>query len=346
MYLGLDIGGTKIAGVLIEANGAVRGRNWTAHSARGAEPVSAALVAAARDLLAQTGVAGSEVVLGVSVAGLVGQSGLVTHAASLLIYHDDLAARLTAELGCPATVVNDADATLLAAAAGDPDGPVDDAVLLALGTGVGGAVLSGGRLIQGPTGYATELGHLPVVDPLDYPCVCGSSGCLEQLASGRGLGERVRASAQAATVADFAGITVDRLTSIHVITAARAGVAPAVRLVQDAAQAIGHALALLTVTVEPTVLYLGGSLAHAAGDLLIPDITTRLLRQLPFAAVRRPPRIRLDDVGPTAAALGAARLAGTRLTTTRLTTTRLTTTPLERSAHHAGSPAPEEKLRD
>ncbi len=337
MFLGLDIGGTKIAGVLIEASGRVRGSSWTAHAARGAGPVADALASAARDLAGQTGVDLSEVVLGVSVAGLVGQSGRVTHAASLLVSDDDLAARLTAQLGCPATVVNDADATLLAAAARDPDGPIQDAVLLALGTGVGGAVLSGGRLIQGPTGYATELGHLPVVDPLDYPCVCGSSGCLEQLASGRGLGERVRASAQAQHVADFAGTEISRLSSIHVVAAARSGVEPAVRLVEEAAQAIGHALALLTVTVEPTVLYLGGSLAHAAGDLLIPGIATRLQRQLPFAAVRHPPRIRLDNVGPTAAALGAAQLAAARL---------ISTHPPERPAPVAASPAPEENIRD
>jgi glucokinase len=141
--------------------------------------------------------------------------------------------------------------------------------------------------------------------------VCGGSGCLEQYASGRGLVERAQELA-CSDITTWAGRPFDRIEAIHVVDAARAGVASAVGLIDDAARAVGQAVVALAVTTEPDRVYLGGTLAHRAADLLLPRIRSELETRWPLRDVVPIVPVVLDDVGPYAAAVGAALLAGDR----------------------------------
>jgi glucokinase len=126
------------------------------------------------------------------------------------------------------------------------------------------------------------------------------------------LAERAIAAARAGRgggLLAHVGISADQLTAVHVVEAARAGETTAAALVDDATDALAQAMVAVAVTTEPAKIYLGGSLGHAAADLLLPRIGYHLARRWPFASILPPPPIVLDNVGPTAAAVGAALLA-------------------------------------
>lgn len=312
MRIGLDIGGTKVAAALVGADNELHAQSWHEHSARGVESVAQELAATVRSLPD----AAPTHPIGISVSGLVRRDGTVTGGATLDL-HGDLAAALGTLLPNPARVFNDAEATLrsvredILVSSGEH---LRDAVLLTIGTGIGGALIVDGRPVRGRDGLATELGHLPIMAPTSHRCVCGSSGCLEQYAGGMGMAalaqREVNAGTASASLARHAAIG-DALTARDVVSAARAGDATSLALIDQAAGCIAQAIRALCVTVEPAVVLLGGSVAHGAADLLPDRISRELQRHWPFAALTSPPSVQLDSIGPYAGAIGAAMLAGT-----------------------------------
>lgn len=313
MRIGLDIGGTKVAAVLLDDQERLRAQSWHDHQARGLDAVADALAATA-DAVSEGQTVQS---VGVSVSGLVRRDdGVLTGGASLEVY-GDLAQAIADRLGRPVHVFNDAEATLRSVVAAHRATTGDDApdsVLLVLGTGVGGAIISDGRPIRGASGLATELGHLPIGPTSEHLCVCGSSGCLEQFAGGKGIGERARLAIVEGRASDALRDAheraTDSITAKEVVDAAREGDDSALALVDDAACAIARAIRALCVTVEPTRIFLGGTIAHAASDLLLPRIQRHLEAWWPFASLTSPPLVQLDEIGPYAAAIGAAQLSG------------------------------------
>src|SRR5687767_3991891 len=128
MLVGLDIGGTKVAGVLMSADGRVMDSGWVAHQAQDADQVCLLLTEMTQNLTA--GLALTRITAaGVSVAGLVGANGLVTRKGVLALDHDDIAGPLAKSTGLQMLVSNDADATLRAVIESDSDEAVSEAVL-------------------------------------------------------------------------------------------------------------------------------------------------------------------------------------------------------------------------
>lgn len=317
MHIGLDIGGSKVAAVAVDAAGRVVAEDWQAHHAQGNAAVAAELVAAVARL------AGSGPIdsVGVSVSGLVRRDGTITSGASLRIV-GDLGSDLATSLGTTVRVVNDGDATLrsvLDRHETETGERVRDAVLLTLGTGVGGAMVADGRVVDGVTGLAGELGHLPVLPPTDARCVCGGSGCLEQVAGGKGIGV-LAAQAVEAGWAPGHGVAADP-SAKDVVEAALRGDPVATELLDQAAAACAQAIRAICVTIEPAVVFLGGSIAHGAAELLPARIEHHLHRHWSFAGLTTPPPVRLDAIGPFAAAIGAALLAGDHLSPAPATAT-------------------------
>lgn len=305
MYIGLDIGGSKVAAVALDARGQVVAEDWRAHRARGNAEVVSELLAAARRLT-DTGPFDS---VGVSVSGLVRRDGTITSGASLRIA-GDLGAELAGPLRTDVRVVNDGDATLrsvLDRHEAETGERVADAVLLTLGTGVGGAMLADGRVVSGMTGLAGELGHLPVFPPTEARCVCGGSGCLEQYAGGMGIGVLAAQAVEAGWKPSHDVPSTP--TAKHVVEAALRGDPVATGLLDQAAVACAQAVRAICVTIEPAVVFLGGSIAHGAAELLPARIEHHLHRHWSFAGLTTPPPVRLDAIGPFAAAIGAALLA-------------------------------------
>ncbi|MFI7463661.1 ROK family protein [Nonomuraea sp. NPDC049646] len=195
--LGIDIGGTKTAAALIPAS-AARETTEIHLPARvptpaggGAAAVLAAALELAEDRLAQARAAGMDVIAcGVGSAGTVDDNGVVTHATDALPgwRGTDLASAFTERLGLPVTVLNDVHAWALGEARHGAARGSRLALVLTIGTGVGGALVRDGELLRGRNGMAGSLGHTPAVLPpnadADRPCPCGATGHLEAYASG------------------------------------------------------------------------------------------------------------------------------------------------------------------
>jgi glucokinase len=326
--LGLDVGGTKCLGVVVDdgtgADGAGGGasredervgpdivaeiREPTPHDA---DELIAALARLTDALTARSGEVAS---VGVGAPGLITTGGVLRSSPNVPdVVELDVAGRLGERLGRPVAVANDATCAALAewrAGAGRGD---DDVVMVTLGTGIGGGVVAGGRLLVGHNGFAGEFGHM-VVDPNGPPCPCGRRGCWERYASGSGLGQLARAAAvggRLRRVVAIAGGDVAEVRGEHVQAAAESGDDEAMAVIDEFARWVALGLVNLTNVFDPARFVLGGGLAEGAHLYLEP--IERWFGQLLYAPDRRPhPALCFAALGEHAGAVGAALLPTTR----------------------------------
>jgi glucokinase len=298
--VGADLGGTKVSAVMLDPHGEVVGSSYRPHDGTAPDAV-ATLAALITELIYD---APRPAAVGVAAAGLVDRTtGELVHSALLDLHAAPLAATLAKRVGSDVIVENDANATLLAIQT--DTNQTETAILFALGTGIGGALSVGGKVIEGSFGFAAELGHIPVAQTGSRPCPCGSSGCLELFASGTAVAARARALG-------LFGKQENAVRAEDVVEAAREGNASAVHLLHSAGEAIGTVLTQLIPAFDPSVIYISGGFGHHAAEFLVPAIAQRITRHTPFPRARPAPRILADPVGPLAAAIGAGRLAQRR----------------------------------
>jgi glucokinase len=308
LTIGIDVGGTKTAGGVVDPSGRVLAQ---ARTDTPADPDRArdVLVGMVRELAAAHPVGA----VGIGVAGWVDADRATMRFAPHLPWRDEpLRDRVAAALDLPVVVENDANAAAWAEhryGAGRAGG--DPMLLVAVGTGVGGGFVAGGALLRGAHGCAGEPGHQVVV-PDGRPCGCGRSGCLEQYASGEALVRSVRAGAAgdpvaAARLRELAG-DPDLITGPLVETAARAGDPLARAAFGEVGRWLGLGLANLVLLLDPGLLVIGGGVAEA-GELLLGPARECYLQvlgergRLPVAPVRS------ALLGNAAAVVGAADLA-------------------------------------
>lgn len=188
-----------------------------------------------------------------------------------------------------------------------------DAVMVTLGTGIGGGIVAGGSLVVGRNGYAGEFGHM-VVDPDGPPCPCGRRGCWERYASGTGLARLARDAAlggRIGRVVELAGGDMEAVRGEHLQQAAREGDRFALAVVDEFARWVAVGLSNLTNALDPELFVLGGGLA-AGADLYL-DPIERWFGELLYAEHLRPkPEIRFARLGEHAGAIGAAFYAAAR----------------------------------
>jgi glucokinase len=326
-FVGVDVGGTKSASALIDGEGAVLSTYWLEHAEGFQGRLTDTVLASIRGLLASAGVASSEVAAyGVAVAGLISSDGsTVVHSPILGEHRLDLGRRLRAQLAAPVIVVNDANATLYghvhhAAASGaartaeyapEPGGMPGSRVslLLTLGTGLGGAFMVDDTVVVGCHGFASELGHVIVDFEDERRCACGNPGCVENYASGRGLCEMAAASPPPPESAALLASLGATRTSKEIVAAAEQGDPWAIGLLEAGGKMLGRAISILSVTLDPEVVVIGGSFGHATSRWLLPAAVEEMKARWPFGHSRALPELVLDSIGPYAAATGAAMLA-------------------------------------
>lgn len=301
--VGLDLGGTKIDAALVGADGAVLDRHTApTPAAEGAAAVLDALAAAAR------AVDRGAHAVGVAAAGVIDpRTGLVTASTDTIRgwAGTALGAGLAVRTGLPVACDNDVRAT-----AGPELAALDaDATLLfvAVGTGVGGAVATEGRMLHGAAGVAGHFGHLPSPEAAGLPCTCGAHGHLEAVASGPGI---------TALYERLAGVRVDRLQTVA--ERAAAGDDHAVRAITLGATATGRALGGLANALGPDRVVVAGGVPRIGP--LYRDALDRAFAAELMAPLRHL-RPTLPRHGADAAVLGAAALT--------------TTAPLHHPRHHS-----------
>ena len=310
LTLGLDLGGTKVLGVALSEPGEVVAE-CRRPTPRGEDALIDALSAVAEELRDATSADGEVTAVGVGAPGLVDRDG-VLRAAPNLSGVDQLALRagLASRLRLPVRADNDATCAAwgehqLGAARGK-----EHVVVATLGTGIGGGIITDGRLYRGANGFAGEIGHT-VVEPHGPPCPCGQRGCWERYASGSGLGRLAREAAHAGQVPrvlQLAGDDPEAVRGEHVTRAAIEGDAGARAVFGRFAWWLALGLANLANVFDPEMFVIGGGLVEA-GDVLF-EPTRAAFADLVEAADRRPAiSIVPAALGERAGAMGAAALA-------------------------------------
>lgn len=294
--IGLDLGGTNYRAAAIDSNGKLIDRvSGSTNSAAGREAIVDSIVGAIVTLRDRRG--GDDLAgIGVAVPGFILiEKGLVVASPNIPPFAN-FAARdvLQQRLNAPVILENDANAAALGEKWMGAGRGVDDLVLLTLGTGIGGGIIIGGRVLHGFLGMAAEMGHV-TVDPTGPPCACGNLGCLEKHASATAV----------ATMARHLNLG-DNVTSEEVYNLAMGGNQNAKRVFEYMGRALGIGLAnFVQIFNFPLYLLSGGVLA--AWDLFTPAMFAEMrLRSLTFRNTET--KVEKATLGSDAGLYGAAYL--------------------------------------
>jgi glucokinase len=293
--VGIDVGGTKMLAVAVGRSQPTK--ILVQHLV--STPTTAEGVISSLIELAQ--MCGAERQLGIGLAGLV-EDGQVLRAAPNLQCMIDVPVRSAVEraLGVPVLIDNDATCALVAEMTYGVAQESDDAILVTLGTGIGGGVAIGGSVRRGAHGFAGEPGHM-CVNPSGPLCVCGRNGCWERYASGSGV---VWLAQQRGLATDRSG---DAITGEALADLARGGDAVALEVWAEFAEWLARGLANLADVLDPELFVIGGGLVSVS-DLYLERTRELFVREVLGGRSRRRTRIEPAQSGPLAGAIGAALL--------------------------------------
>jgi glucokinase len=316
LTIGVDIGGTKVAGGVVTPDGRVLARIRTETPDRSKSPsvVENTITEVVQELRREYAVRA----VGIGAAGFVDEERAnVLFAPHLSWRREPLRDALVARLGLPVVVENDANASAWAEVWVGSGRGVDNVVVVNLGTGIGGAVVLGGRLHRGRYGLAGEFGHMTVV-PGGHRCECGNRGCWEQYASGnavtREARELVRSESPVARVLHQAvGGDVRLITGPLVSELASKGDRACVELLEEVGTWLGTGLANLAAAFDPELFIIGGGVSEA-GELLLGPARSAFERNLTGRGYRPTARVVAAELGNEAGLIGAAALAREVLT--------------------------------
>jgi predicted NBD/HSP70 family sugar kinase len=294
MRLGVDIGGTKTAAVVLGPSGDVQAAA-TAPSGRGPRDVVSQAAHVAHLAMAQVGGPAAVTSVGVCIPGLVDPAtGTVRHAVNLDVEELDLRSELGSTLGTDLAVENDVKAAAVGVHHLRGLDPRETLAYLNLGTGLAAAVVHAGEVVRGADGVAGEIGHLPFGGGM--LCACGQTGCLETVASGSAL---LRMWPQAPELDWDLAAAVDR------------GDRTALLAAMSLHQGVALAVQVLVLAAGAQLVVIGGGLARL-GRPLLDGVRAEQLRRAAdsplLASLRLDERIELLAPGTPVAAIGAARL--------------------------------------
>ena len=253
MRIGIDLGGTKIEGIAIDAGGGERLRRRIAAPRGDYQRTLDAVVGLVRDIEREIG---ERATIGVGIPGTISPStGLVRNANSTWLIGEPLADDLPRLLDRPVRFANDANCFALSEASDGAAAGADVVFGVIVGTGCGGGVVVRGAVLAGANGVAGEWGHNPMPAPREGewpgpPCYCGRRGCIEQFLSGPALSRDYR---------DAGGAAV---TAAEVAARAAAGEAAADAALSRYEERMARALGSVINLLDPDVIVLGGGLSN------------------------------------------------------------------------------------
>lgn len=306
---GIDIGGTKIAGAVVDAEGRVIAESRVESPATDPEAMEAAAAGLVAELVAEHPVTA----IGVGAAGYIASDrSTVLFAPNIAWRNEPLGVDLARLTGLPVVVENDANAAAWGEFRHGAGRDVDDQLMVTVGTGVGGGIVTGGHLLRGAFGVAAEIGHLCVV-PDGRLCGCGNRGCLEQYGSGSALVRATReavagSSLLAQGLLDRAGGDPSAITGPMITEAAQDGDRFAIEQLEELGAWLGHGIASLVTVLDPAVIVVGGGVS-LAGDLLLDPLRATFDRELAGRGFRPRAEVRPAALGNRAGVIGASDLA-------------------------------------
>jgi glucokinase len=310
LTIGIDVGGTKILGGVVDESGSVLATARTDTPRQGGRVLTQAIADIAKELLVDHNVTS----IGVSAAGFVSSDRKTMLATPNIADWNgvNLDYELTALIGLPVIIENDANAAAWGEAKFGAGRNQAHMMMLTVGTGIGGGIVVNGALYRGAFGIAAEFGHIRVV-PDGHLCGCGARGCFEQYASGNALlrhaREAISASPEIArNLLSRGDGTVAGLTGSAITEAAREGDPVALAAFTTTGQWLGAGIASLSVILDPACVVIGGGVIEA-GEILLKPTREALERTMPFAGKHPYPQIIAAQLGNEAGLVGVADLA-------------------------------------
>ncbi|MGO4111613.1 ROK family glucokinase [Paenibacillus sp. YAF4_2] len=273
IYVGVDVGGTAIKVGICNVEGELlHTYEGPTETSKGTDTILHNIAQYARNIVDESSFAWEQVEgVGVGIAGFLDiPNGIVKFSGNLKIENVHLKDYLEKELQVKVLVNNDANVAALGEAWAGAGKGIDNCVCYTLGTGVGGGIIIGGKIVEGFAGMAGELGHIAIVPDLEaIQCGCGKMGCLETVSSATGI---IRMAKDAVERGDRTSLTqVEDIMAKDVIDAAKAGDEVAARIVSRAAYYLGKSMALMAVVLNPECFIIGGGVSKA-GDFLFDQI--------------------------------------------------------------------------
>jgi glucokinase len=309
--VGIDIGGTKVVAGVVDPDGHVveQIRTETPDKQKSPQVVEDTIAEVVFSLAERHDIHA----VGIGAAGFVDKArASVLFAPHLAWRNEPLRDALLRRLRVPVVIENDANAAAWAEWRFGSGQGQENLLCITLGTGIGGAILSGGELQRGAFGMAGEFGHMLVV-PGGHRCECGNRGCWEQYASGNALVRETRELAVADSpvaqgLLDRVERDVSRINGPLITEAAKDGDPAAIELFGEIGRWLGIGIANITAALDPGLVVIGGGVSDA-GELLLAPARDSFRRHLTGRGFRPEPRIVRAELGNLAGLVGAADLA-------------------------------------
>lgn len=302
---GIDVGGTTVKMGMFTPDGDVVDK-WEipTRTENQGNQILPDIARAIDNKLASMSVAKEDVIgIGVGVPGPVDRKGVIHRAVNLGWDVFNMEEALSKLVGVPVKGGNDANVAALGEMWKGGGKGYDDLVLVTLGTGVGGGVIVGSKMLTGATGAGGEIGHIHIEDNETEQCGCGNYGCLEQYASATGV---VRLAKRKLAETDAESILRDgEISAKSVFDAVKAGDAVAMEIAEQFGEYLGKGLASVAAVSNPEVFVIGGGVSKA-GEILI-DYIQKYYRKYVFHASRNAKFV-LATLGNDAGIYGAAKL--------------------------------------
>jgi glucokinase len=305
-FIGIDVGGTKIMGVVADAaTGEIQARRKAPTPKDDPKQLPIAINDVVADLITE---AGRPVGIGVGVPGLVDHQGVLQYGPNVPgVLGLDIAGELRAAFSLPAIAENDATCAALAEHRLGAAMGTTHAIVINQGTGIAGGIIIGGRMHRGANGFAGEPGHM-LINASGHDCACGKTGCWEAVASGAGLANIARdvvAEGMGARIVELAGNEPAHIRGEHVSAAMAEGDPGAAEVTKRFVWWVAEGLANLIALLDPEVIVLGGGLT-AINRHFISEVQVQVNKTVMGAAYRPEVPIVPARLGAEAGAIGAA----------------------------------------
>lgn len=308
-FIGIDIGGTTIKGVIINNLGTVLAEgNVPTDADKGADAMMNNIVDLVNDMLSSIDIVKREISgIGIGCPGLIdSKNGMVVFSGNLNLKYYPLASSVSDRIGLPVKITNDVNAAALGEAKFGAGKKYSNSVLVTLGTGVGGGIVIDGKLFEGGSSAGTEIGHTVIVEDGEK-CTCGRRGCFERYASARALTEQTRTAMlehkDSKMWETYTEDTVNGKTPFDYCDTDDA----AKSVVENYVKHLACGITNIVNIFRPQVVMLGGGVSEQGARLTVP--VQKLLDKEIFAGVHyAPAKVVKATLGSRAGVFGAAAL--------------------------------------
>ena len=303
---GIDVGGTSVKCGLFQTDGTLADK-WEipTRTENQGENILPDVAEAIRNKMQERGIDKADVAgVGIGIPGPINTKGEAACAVNLYWGLKPVAKELSELTGLPAKAGNDANVAALGEAWKGAAAGAQNVVMATLGTGVGGGIIVGGKIVAGHHGAGGEIGHANIDHSENEKCNCGNSGCLEQYASATGIVRVARQILESSSeTSTLRGI--EKLTAKDVLDAFKAGDVLAGKIMEQVGDKLGGALAFIAAVVDPEAIVIGGGVSKAGQPLI--DCIQKYYRQYAFSLCKDTPMV-IASLGNDAGIYGAAKM--------------------------------------